>query len=113
MIERGSVVLVRLEPTEGQEQAGTRPAVVVSAMALNERSNLLVVAPVTSKKIDRVFPFEALLNHETCGLKLPSKAMLNQTRAISKGRILSVYGRADAVTMKAIERAILITFDVL
>jgi mRNA interferase MazF len=104
--QRGAVVRVRLDPTEGREQAGSRPAVVVSATVLNEQSDVLVVAPVTSKKTDRVFPFEAMLNHEACGLARPSKAMLNQIRTVSKGRVVGSYGLADADTMRAVNAAI-------
>ncbi|CAN5575582.1 type II toxin-antitoxin system toxin endoribonuclease MazF9 [soil metagenome] len=109
VIERGSVVRVRLSPTEGRELAGTRPALVVSATVINEKAEIMLVAPVTSKKVDRVYPFEVLLDHEACGLELPSKAMLNQMRAVSKGRILGVYGIADAETMDAVDKAIKVT----
>ena len=48
-LERGSVVLVDLEPTLGHEQQGTRPCVVVSDAAVNsnQRFPLIAVVPVT------------------------------------------------------------------
>ena len=112
MNERGAVVRVRLDPTEGQEQAGTRPAVILSASLINDYSNVVIVAPVTSRKTDRVFPFEAMLDHEQCGLNTPSKVMLNQLRGVSKQRILGVYGRVDAAIMTAIDSALRIALDI-
>jgi mRNA interferase MazF len=103
---RGSIVKVRLSPTEGREQSGTRPAIVVSPTFINERSDILVVLPITSKKVDRVYPFEASIDHEAAGLEMPSKAMANQVRAIDKGRVVGVYGVADARTMASINEAL-------
>jgi len=109
LIKRGSIVKVRLDPVEGSEQAGMRPAVVISATVLNETADVLVVAPITSKKTDRVFPFEAMLDHVACGLDLPSKAMLNQIRTVSKVRVVGSFGLADRETLFAIDAAIKVT----
>jgi mRNA interferase MazF len=106
---RGSVVRVRLDPTEGREQAGTRPAIVVSAQVFNENMDVLVVAPITSKKVDRIFPFEARVDHSALGLEMPSKALLNQIRTVSKSRIIGSYGIADPETMRVIDAALRVT----
>lgn len=97
---------VRLDPIEGSEQAGTRPAVVISPTFMNERSKVLLVAPVTSRKVDRVFDFEALLDHDACGLEMKSKALLNQLRTIDKRRIVGRYGVVDDATLREIDRAL-------
>jgi mRNA interferase MazF len=104
--DRGSVIRVRLDPAQGSEQAGTRPAVVISPELLNRNSSVLLVAPVTSKKTDRVFPFEALLDQSSCGLNTPSKAMLNQLRTIDKSRVTGTYGYVDREGMNEIDRAL-------
>lgn len=106
MNQRGSVIRVRLDPTEGREHAGTRPAIVVSAQVFNENSDILVVAPITSKKVDRIFPFEARVNHEALGLEFPSKALLNQVRTVSKARVVGSYGVADIESMTAVDAAL-------
>jgi mRNA interferase MazF len=46
-MNRGQVYLLRLDPTEASEQAGTRPAVIVSRNAINQHSPLIVVCPMT------------------------------------------------------------------
>jgi mRNA interferase MazF len=98
-----------LDPTEGREQAGNRPAIVVSPTFINERSELLIVLPITSKKVDRVHPFEVLLDHEACGLPRPSKALANQVRAIDKRRVAGLHGIADERTLHDINAVLQLT----
>ena len=47
-MKRGDIYLVSLDPTEGREQRGTRPVVVVSATAFNVATQLPVVCPITN-----------------------------------------------------------------
>lgn len=47
-MKRGDIYLVTLDPTEGREQQGYRPVVVVSAEAFNQATNLPVVLPITT-----------------------------------------------------------------
>ena len=46
-MERGEIWLVCLDPTEGHEQRGQRPVLVVSSSAFNHFTRLPVVLPVT------------------------------------------------------------------
>ena len=47
-MERGDVYLVSLDPTQGHEQQGRRPVVVVTPAAFNRLTGVPVVLPVTS-----------------------------------------------------------------
>jgi mRNA interferase ChpB len=47
-MKRGDIYLVTLDPTEGREQQGYRPVVVVSPEAFNQATNLPVVLPITT-----------------------------------------------------------------
>lgn len=47
-MRRGDIYLVSLDPTEGREQRGSRPVVIVSPLAFNEATRLPVVCPITS-----------------------------------------------------------------
>jgi mRNA interferase MazF len=105
-MRRGTVVRVRLNPVLGSEQGGERPAIVISPTFMNERSSVVLVAPITSKKMERIYPFEARIDHSACGLSLPSKAMLNQIRTIDKERLSGEYGVADDETMAMVDAAI-------
>ncbi len=47
-MRRGDIYLVSLDPTEGREQRGSRPVLVVSPAEFNEATQLPVVCPITS-----------------------------------------------------------------
>ena len=47
-MKRGDIYLVSLDPTEGREQRGSRPVLVVSPAAFNEATKLPVICPITS-----------------------------------------------------------------
>lgn len=47
-MKRGDVYMVDLEPTQGREQRGHRPVVIVSPDAFNQATNLPIVAPITN-----------------------------------------------------------------
>lgn len=46
---RGDVVWVSLTPQAGHEQAGRRPALVVSPRAYNGKVGLAILCPITTK----------------------------------------------------------------
>ncbi len=46
--ERGDIVLCNFSPTSGHEQAGNRPALVLSGRELNSLNNIITVCPITS-----------------------------------------------------------------
>jgi mRNA interferase ChpB len=47
-MKRGDIYLVTLDPTEGREQRGNRPVLIVSPTAFNEATKLPVVLPITN-----------------------------------------------------------------
>ena len=47
--ERGDIVWISLDPVRGHEQAGKRPAVVLSKAEFNRVCSVALVVPVTSK----------------------------------------------------------------
>jgi mRNA interferase MazF len=56
---RGDIVLLSFDPTQGHEQRGTRPAFVISPQIYNSRSGLLLAMPITSNS--KGYPFEVEL----------------------------------------------------
>jgi mRNA interferase MazF len=97
---------VRLDPVEGAEQAGERPALVISPEIINQHSPVLLVAAISSRKTDRVYPFEALLLPPEGGLASPSKVLLMQLRSIDRRRITGSYGVISAHAMGRVEAAL-------
>jgi mRNA interferase MazF len=57
--ERGDVVWIAFNPQAGHEQAGHRPAVVLSPKAYNGKVGLALLCPITSQV--KGYPFEVLL----------------------------------------------------
>jgi len=56
---RGDLIWLQFTPQAGHEQAGQRPAVVVSPSSYNRRVGLALCCPVTSQV--KGYPFEVLL----------------------------------------------------
>jgi len=54
--DRGDVVWIQMNPQAGREQAGHRPAFVVSPKAYNGKVGLALMCPITSK--EKGYPFE-------------------------------------------------------
>jgi mRNA interferase MazF len=57
--DRGDLVWLEFDPQAGHEQAGHRPAVVLSPRAYNQKSGLGLFGPITSRV--KGYPFEVLL----------------------------------------------------
>ena len=104
--KRGEVVRVRLDPAEGSEQAGERPALVLSPDFINLHSPVVILAAITTKKTERVYPFEALVAPPEGGLKQRSKVMLMQIRSVDKRRLLGSIGKVSPTTMRAVDEAL-------
>lgn len=47
--ERGDIVWISLDPARGHEQAGRRPAIVLSKRAFNKATGLALMVPITSR----------------------------------------------------------------
>lgn len=57
--QRGDVVWLSFDPQAGHEQAGRRPAFVLSPESYNRKTGLFLACPVTSKV--KGYPFEVVL----------------------------------------------------
>lgn len=82
-LRRGDIVIVELDPTEGSEQRGTRPCLVVQNDVGNENAPTTIVVPLTTSIGDSLYPFEVLLPAETCPLREDSVALCSQIRTVS------------------------------
>lgn len=57
--DQGDLIWIEFNPQAGHEQAGLRPAIVVSPASYNGVIGLAVLCPITSKV--KGYPFEVLL----------------------------------------------------
>jgi len=107
---RGDVFSARLDPTEGSEQAGTRPVVVVSRDSINANSPVVVVVPVTdAANVTRLYPSHAHLAKGSGGLRMDSVAKAEQIRAVQTSRFVAYLGRLDRDALARIEESLKIT----
>jgi mRNA interferase MazF len=106
---RGEVYVVSLDPTVGAEIRKTRPAVVVQNDLANRRSPITVVAAVTSRFEELLYPTEVLVRAPEGGLTSDSVVLLNQIRSVDKGRLVRRVGVLKPETMKEVDRALLLS----
>ena len=55
----GDIVWLEFDPQAGHEQAGRRPAVVLTTEAYNKKTSLMICCPLTTKI--KGYPFEVLV----------------------------------------------------
>jgi mRNA interferase MazF len=88
--ERGALVWFDFMPHSGHEQAGHRPALVVSPRLYHERSKLALICPIISNT--QPWPWKVLLPD---GLGVVGAVLVDQLRAIDRGaRRLRLVGQA-------------------
>lgn len=63
MVKQGDIIKVDFNPQKGHEQAGFRPAVVISNDFFNEKARLAIVCPITSA--NNHFPLHVPLDSRT------------------------------------------------
>lgn len=74
--DRGDVVWIDFRPQTGREQAGRRPALVLSPARYNRLVGLAVVCPITSRV--KGYPFEVSL---PAGLPVSGVVMADQIKS--------------------------------
>ncbi len=60
--DRGDIVWLQFNPQSGHEQAGHRPALVLSPASYNRASGLMLCCPMTSHK--KGYPFEVVISDD-------------------------------------------------
>ena len=111
-MRRGEVYDARLDPTEGAEQAGSRPVVIVSRDAINASSPVVIVVPCTTYRPGRrLYPSQVLLQAPDGGLDVDSVALGEQVRALAKSRLGRQRGQLSPQVLTQLDRALLIALD--
>lgn len=103
---RGELVTTRLDPAEGSEQRGARPAVVISADEVNTNLEIATIVPLATYRGGRIFPSEAVIPAADTGLRAPSVALGHQIRTVSRSRIGQRIGKLDETLMRMVEDAV-------
>lgn len=74
--QKGDVIWLKFTPRSGHEQAGKRPAIVLSPTEYNEKTSLVIVCPITSKV--KGYPFEVSIN----GKKITGVVLSDQVKSL-------------------------------
>jgi mRNA interferase MazF len=99
---RGEVWLVSLDPVRGHEQAGTRPALVVSVDRFNHGpAGLVIVLPITSRS--KGVPLHVPISPPEGGLTLPSFVKCEDVRSVSLDRLVRRLGSVEPSTLSLVE----------
>lgn len=102
----GDVVWLQFDPQAGHEQAGHRPALVLSPALYNGKSGLMVCCPLSTKI--KGYPFEVLINvdgQESVALSDQVKSLDWKIRratkkgAVSEAVLLAVRARIKALLL--------------
>ncbi|MFC1964359.1 endoribonuclease MazF [Chloroflexota bacterium] len=73
----GDAVRISLDPQAGHEQAGRRPAVVLSPRSYNGKTGLAILCPITSQI--KGYPFEVILPN---GLPVAGAILSDQIKSL-------------------------------
>ncbi|MBI4678396.1 MAG: type II toxin-antitoxin system PemK/MazF family toxin [Elusimicrobia bacterium] len=117
-IRRGRIYRVRLNPVKGREQAGQRPALVVSSDAVNRQPLVVtVVVGTDAANVPRDYPTNVRVSAAETGLPLDTVFLCFQLRSLDRSRFLDPEGRAVAAgvmpeeKMRQVEAALRLVLD--
>ncbi|MDP9013205.1 MAG: endoribonuclease MazF [Pseudomonadota bacterium] len=99
--DAGDIVWLRFSPQAGHEQAGHRPALVVSPAAYNGRTSLMLCCPMTTQI--KGYPFEV-----TMAGKRPSAVLADQVKSLDWAERKAKYkGKASAPELASVRARII------
>ncbi len=75
--QRGDIIWINLNPRAGHEQAGRRPALVLSPETYNGKVGLAILCPLTNQM--KGYPFEVLV---PSGLPITGAILADQVRSL-------------------------------
>ncbi len=94
--------MVDLDPTRGHEQAGWRPALVLSVDVFNAgAADLVMVLPLT--RTIRHIPTHVVIHPPEGGVKSESAVLCEALRSVSKLRLREKWGSVSPPTMRQVE----------
>lgn len=97
--DRGSLVWLHFSPQAGREQAGRRPAIVLTPLAYHQRSRLAIVCPITAR--ERGWPWEVRLPD---GLPVTGVILVDHVRSVDReARRMDVVGTAPRTVLDDVD----------
>lgn len=93
-MRQGEIWWTDLIPTQGREQNGRRPVLIISGNLLNRYLDVVIVVPLTTQ-IKRYKGNPILEPNSKNQLKSTSEALIFHVRSISKDRLLEKIGEIE------------------
>jgi mRNA interferase MazF len=104
-MEIGDIYTVEIPASNGHEQAGIRPAIIVQAPRFQAQLSTVLIVPLTSRLAAQAFPSTFLIQPTSRnGLNVPSVALVFQLRAIDKRRLKRKLGRLSAAHLAQLQQ---------
>lgn len=91
---RGDIVWANLNPTQGHEQQGHRPVLIVSHSIFNQKSGTVIAMPITSQPQRAGFPLTYRLAEDT--LAKDAWVKISQIRVLATTRLGDYMARIEA-----------------
>lgn len=104
--ERGSVVMMNLEPVLGHEQGGARPVVIVSDTELGAAQRFGTIAIVPLIRTPGQGALYPAIRPGPSGLKHVSYALTDQVRSVDKRRVGQALGAISARELLDVDRGL-------
>jgi mRNA interferase MazF len=106
---RGEVWLANLNPTQGSEQAGTRPVIIFQNNIVSQFSTTTIAIPLTTNQRRASLPICLLIQQGDGGLTEDSVALCFQLRVLDKARLIRKLGELNPATISELEKVVLLT----
>lgn len=112
-IYRGEVYYADLSPTQGSEQGGRRPVLIVQNDIGNRHAPTTIILPLTTATTKKPLPTHILIPPTTeNGLADNSTALAEQVKIIDKSRLKKRLGAVNEEIMAEVDKAIRISLGV-
>ena len=96
----GDLVWLHFDPQAGHEQAGHRPALVLTPARYNGLRGMMICCPMTSRI--KNYPFEVVVSHDP-----PSAALADQVKSLDwRARKAARKGKVDAHILAEVQAKI-------
>lgn len=111
-VTRGEIWLADLDPTQGSEQAGFRPVLVMQNNAINRSTTTVLCIPLTGNLRRAKLPTCVQVAQGEGGLASDSVVLCHQTRVLDKTRLKTRLGSLSEATLLAVEARLLFTLGI-
>ncbi|TYQ25650.1 type II toxin-antitoxin system PemK/MazF family toxin [Pseudanabaena sp. UWO310] len=108
-VDRGEIWLATLDPTQGSEQAGTRPIIIFQENTISKFTSTIITIPLTTNLRRAALPTCLLISSDQGGLSQDSVALCHQLRVLDKTRLIKRLGQLDSGLIADLESIVLFT----